>query len=439
MAHATAETVELPVRRLDPIPGRLRMIALAALVLGAIGLVAAFLVDGTRAWQAYLFNWLYFTGIAHGAVMLAAVVSIAKGLWSRPIRRFALAFVAFTPISYLLLLVLFAFGREHVFPWLHMDLGDGPKSVWLNLSFVVTRNVILLGALVVVELLFAYWSLRPDVGLVRGDAPARVQRLYERLTRGWRGQEAEELHAYRKLSVLGPVLALLYATALSFVAWDLIMSLEPYWWSTLFGPYYFMASLLSGIAATVVATVLLRSFFGWEHVILPHNLHDIGKLNFAFVIFWGYLFWSQFIVIWYGMIPHEQSYVVHRLSGGFAPISILVFLFVFLFPFFGLLGVRPKRTPALLGSAAAIVLVGLFLERYLLTYPSWYYREGEIVFGWQEIAFALFFGGLLLASITAFMSRFPLLQHWQPLSELELAGVHAPSPSQELDDEEFRE
>lgn len=413
MAHDTFD-MELPVRRLDGIPKTVGLAIVLLLVLGGIAAAGAFLVDPARAWRAYLFNWLFWMSVAQGAVVLAAAVTITRGVWARPIRRIALSFVAFMPIALLLLLPLL-FAGESIFPWYGQDLHG--KEAYLNVPFLAARNILVLGALVLLSLRFAYWALRPDAGLVKAEAPERLRGLYDWLTRDWQGQEREEALASKRLSFLAPVLGLVWALAFSVVAWDFIMSLEEHWYSTLIGPYYFMGGFLGGIAATAILTTVYRAKLGLEAVIQPPQFHDLGKLTFAFCVFWAYLFWSQYLVIWYGMLPWEQTFLAHRLSEPFRTLSFMVFGLLFLAPFFGLLGVAPKRAPKILSLFSGVVLVGLWLERYILIYPSYYPLADWLPFGWQEIGMALPFAGLFLLALMAFATRFPILQVWQPLSE----------------------
>lgn len=428
MAHEGGGLPELPARRLEPVPGAWRTAIAVLIAVGGGVALTALALDPTRAWRAYLFNWLFWTSIAQGAVMLAAAVTLTRGVWARPVRRIALAFVAFLPISYLLLVPLL-FAADRIFPWLHEPVPG--KEAWLNLPFLAARNLILLGALVALSLRFAYWALRPDAGLLRDTAqPERLRRLYDRITRGWLGQELEEARAHAKMVRIAPALALLYAVAYSVLAWDFAMSLEPHWFSTLFGPYFFMGAFLGGIAATVLAVLGLRRALGLGPFIEPPHFHDIGKLTFGFCIFWAYLLWSQFLVIWYGLLPHEQQYVIHRLEPPYAPLSLLAFACLFLLPFFGLLGVRPKKTPAILGTFAGVVLFGLWIERYGLVYPSLYPGARALPFGWPELALALPFAGLLLFSLAAFAARFPVLQLWLSPADLEVLGSTAGPPGE---------
>ena len=419
MAHH-AEDHELPVRRLEPVPPGLRIAAPVLTGLGLVALIAALLVDPTRAWRAYLVNWLFFLSLAQGPMLLAAVVSITKGLWSRPVRRFALSFVAAVPLMYLAIIPLF-FAAGHIFPWIEEPLPG--KDAWLNVPFLTVRNLLLLGILVAIELAFAYYALRPDLGMIRDQVPARLRGLYQRFTRNWLGQEAEELRSHRKLLMLAPALAIAYAFALSMVSWDFVMSLEPHWFSTLLGPYYFMGAFLGGIMCVALMTLAYRDRFALEDWILPSTLHDIGKLAFGFTVFWGYLFFSQYIVIWYGLLPIEQAFVIHRFTAPYKYIAQLVGICLFLIPFFGLLGVMTKRTPRLLATLAIISLVGLYLERYLLVYPSLWIGAERLPLSWQEPAIGMLFAGLLLGALTWFASRFPMLQLWQPATEIELQGV----------------
>jgi Ni/Fe-hydrogenase subunit HybB-like protein len=429
MAHDALDLQELPPRRLEAFPPRPRLIALLAVVLGIAGFAAALMYDADRAWRAYMANWLFWMGIAQGAVMLAAVVTIAKGLWSRPIRRIALSFVAFLPIAWLLMIPLFFVG-ERVFPWARdPSLMQAGKDVWLNVPFLAVRNLLALGALVAVSIAFAYWALRPDLGRIGEGAPPHLRGLYGRFTRRWRGEAEEDLRAHRRLSVLAPVLAVTYAVAMSLVAWDFAMSLEPHWFSTLIGPYYFMAALLGGVGAVAIAALAYRRSLGLQEILAPGHFHDLGKMIFAFSVFWAYQLWSQYIVIWYGNLPWEQAYLVHRMDPPFNRIAVLVFLLMFLSPFAFLLGVRAKQTPEILATVAGLSLFGLWLERYLLVFPSHYYGETTLPLGWPELVTALPFAGLLIAAVVWFGTRFPMLQMWRPASELELMGVPAPPPA----------
>ncbi|MFW5952009.1 MAG: hypothetical protein ACOCVZ_07850, partial [Gemmatimonadota bacterium] len=180
---------------------------------------------------------------------------------------------------------------------------------------------------------------------------------------------------------------------------------------------------LGGIAATAIATLFYRRQLDLHEYIEGNNLHDLGKLFFAFSVFWAYLFWSQYIVIWYGNLPHEQIFLVNRLQPPYRTLSIVVFFALFALPFFALLGVKPKKTPGIMATVAGLSLLGLWLERYILIYPTLYPDVDTVLFGLPEVGVALAMLGLLVASLAWFGARFPMLQVWQPATEVELLGV----------------
>ena len=414
-AHA-----ELPYRRLEQAPAALRNAAIAFTVIGAIALAAAFMMDSERAIRAYYVNWIFFMSIAQGALLLSAVVSITKGLWSRPLRRVSLSFVAFMPIVFLMMIPIF-FGASHIWPWVHDPIPG--KDVWLNVPFLATRSIVGLGILVVLDIAFAYYALRPDIGLVRDQVPASLRGLYDRLSRNWRGQEAEEHRSFRKLLVLAPVICATYALIMGMIGWDFIMSLEPHWFSTLLGPFFFMGAFLGGLMMTAIIAMRYRDNFNMQDYITTTTLHDLGKLCFGFTIFWGYLFFGQFIVIWYGLLPIEQSFVIHRFSAPYVYIAYIVGLCIFAIPFFGLMGVAEKKNPKFFTLFASISVFGLWMERYLLTYPSMYLGATDLPFSWQEPGVFLLFAGILIATHIWFATRFPMFQMWVPASEVELRGI----------------
>jgi Ni/Fe-hydrogenase subunit HybB-like protein len=414
-AHA-----ELPYRRLEQAPAGLRTASMALAAIGAIALVAAFMTNQERAWHAYYVNWLFFMSIAQGAVVVAAVVSINKGLWSRPIRRFAVSFAAFMPIAYLMMIPIFV-GAKHIWPWVNDPIPG--KDVWLNVPFLTVRTMLGMGIVVVLDVMFAYYAVRPDMGLVRDKVPAALQPFHDRFTGGWRGQEMEELHSFRKLLVLAPLLCAVYALVYGMIAWDFVMSLEPHWFSTLIGPFFFMGAFLGGLMLTAIVAMRYRNNLGMHDYITQTTLHDFGKLCFGFTIFWGYLFFGQFIVIWYGLLPIEQSFVIHRFSAPFIWIAYTVGLCIFAIPFFGLMGVAAKKNPKFYTLFASISLFGLWMERYLLTYPSMYLGTKNLPLGWQEPGVFMLFAGILIATHLWFATRFPLFQMWVPASEVELRGI----------------
>jgi hypothetical protein len=415
---------EIPLRYLPRSKGASVFFA----VLVAIGLVA-FLVtmgrDPDQAWRAYVVNWLFFTSIAAGAMAFTAATTITKARWNWSVRRVGLAFSAFLPFSLLLLIPMLGL-REGYFPWIEAMAHDPivqNKAAYLNIPFLITRNFVGLLLLFGIFLFTAYLALRPDMGLVKnGEASgedAGRKRWRDRLTQGWRGQEKEETRSYRKSRALGPAAVLLYAVVMSVVAFDWVMSLEPHWFSTIFGAWFFMGALWGGIAATAWATVYLKGKDPDLNKLMGvQQLHDLGKLAFAFTVFWAYLFWSQYLVIWYGKLPWEQAWIIHRAEAPWSGLTVLTLVLCFVLPFGGLIGRKPKMTPWLLRLFATVILVGLWLERYLMVVPS--IHDGDPTITVMEPLIGLFFLGVFLWSVRWFFSTFPVVQIWQPMVDPEM-------------------
>jgi hypothetical protein len=221
---------------------------------------------------------------------------------------------------------------------------------------------------------------------------------------------------------------LLYAVVMSVFAFDWAMSLEPHWFSTIFGAWFFMGALWGGVAASAWVTVYskgrdpdLNKLMGVQ------QLHDLGKLAFAFTVFWAYLFWSQYLVIWYGKLPGEQAWIIHRAGAPWGGLSVLTLVLCFVLPFAGLIGRRAKMTPWILRFFATVILVGLWLERYLMVVPS-IHRSGPVLTIWEPLIGLLFLGPFLW-SVRWFLSTFPAVQVWQPMVDPE--SLEAEVPTQE--------
>lgn len=395
----------------------------AMVFIGVVSFFAALSMDSALAWKSYVVHWNYFTSIAMGGVMVAAVTWIVKANWNWSVRRIHQSFAAFLPISFILFLPMLLNLREDYFPWIEMMAYDPivqKKAAWLNVPFLVSRNLVGVLVLFALGLGFVYLAVRPDLGRAGqpqsvADRAAKARSWWrERFTKGWAGQAAEEARSYHRMARLAPVMVLVYAAVMTMLAFDWAMSLEPHWFSTLFGGWFFMGAFWGGFAATAVAAVALkrRDPVFKQHVGAP-VLWDLGKLTFAFTVFWTYLFWSQYIVIWYGKLPWEQAWVNTRVSDPWGGLSAAVIVLCFVVPFGGLLGVRPKKTPRILQAFAGVVLLGLWLWHYMLIFPS-LHHEGDPVFSVATPLIGLGFLGLFLISVRWFLGTFPAIQMWQP-------------------------
>ena len=239
-----------------------------------------------------------------------------------------------------------------------------------------------------------------------------------RLKGGSEEDPTEEYQAgayWRAQRILSPIIGIVYAFVLSLLAFDLIMSLDPHWYSTLFGAYYFMSCFYLALAALYFLSLISLKTLGLRETIHPHHLHDLGKLVFAFCIFTGYLFYAQFLVIWYGNLPEETRYVILRVKlTPWEPVAWTVLAMIFAIPFVLLLSRKIKMKPLPMIILSGIILVGMWLERFILVAPSIWKGQG-IPIGLLEVLITAGFFGVMGLSITFFLRRVPLLPISDPL------------------------
>jgi hypothetical protein len=425
MAHDSPIPHAIPYRTLGPLSGTVKGL-IAVLVL--VGAVAAFLGASAapeRLWQGLLFNWLFWSSLALGMVMFAVALHLTAADWAWSIQRFALAGVAFLPVSFILLAVVFLGSETYFHHWLHPYEYDPiieAKRVWLTLPTLIARDYIAIAILYSLAIAFAYFSLRPDVYGVQGD---RRRGIFDRLTRNWRGVEVEASRSITVRNYMGPVMGISFALIWGMIGIDLAMTMDPHFFSTMFPVAFFWVAFHGGVAATAIAVTFLRKPIGISEFVTARQWHDLGKLVFAFSVFWMYLNWSQYIVIWYGLLPWEQPYFVYRFAEPFGAITASIIILCFVLPFFGLLTRPPKKIPEVLSFFAALILVGHWLERFIITVPSIWEGEG-LPLGLPEIGIGLGFLGLFLACYLWFVQTFPMLPSPASLAARDSAVVTVP-------------
>jgi hypothetical protein len=363
-----------------------------------------------RAWHLFQVNWIYFTGLAGGSVALAAVHKVVNARWSGLVIRFAEAAVAFFPISLLGLVLIFTAGYPHIYG--HMaeqlpSLSHG-KALWLSRGFMFGRLLVGLGALYFTGWLLVRNDVAPDAYAARDAVTGSKRSFFQRLSAGYDGSVGAADANYHRLRKLACIYVVLYALVFTSVAFDGMMALQPHWFSNLFGGWYFMGSFLGAHMLLALMLIYGGNHLGIADLISPKQRHDLGKLCFGFTVFWTYLMWAQFQVIWYGNLPEETGFVFSRLWGPWVPVARVVFLGMFVVPFIGLLGVAAKKARLTLGFFAAVSLLSLWIERYLLIVPSVTALEGP-AFGVPELGPTLAFTGLFLLSYAWFGRTFPML------------------------------
>lgn len=380
------------------------------LVLLAIIGIAAFISrilgpDPDGAWQIYLVNFLFWTGVAQAGIIFSCALRITNARWGRPLIRISEGFGSFIPFSFVLLIILFL-GRDHILPYA-TEHYHSPKEVWLNIPFVVSRNLGGFFVLIILSLFYVYYSLRMDLGGVGH----KLQGISSWIASGWQGDDERD-KIWRKIKKLAPAIVLVYAVVFSLFAWDLIMSLDPEWFSTLFGPFYFVASFVAAIGGTIILSSFVRKSAGLQAYITRFQYHDMGKLLLGLSLFWVYLFFSQYLPIWYGNMPEETGFVFKRARvEPFYSFGWLVLSCCFIFPFITLFSKTNKIVIPILVFIASVSFIGFWLLEYILVIPSF---TTDINFGLTQGLITLGFLAGFLLTFLWFVTSFPIIPYGDP-------------------------
>jgi len=414
----SAESTNLsPERVLGTISGRVSGLAmglwLLAILIGGVGVFTSIGSMPVRTWQAIWVNFLYWTAIAQAGVCFGAVLTAARGHWGKPFIRVAEPAGAFLPIS-LAVFVAMYWGAGYIFPWMDPEFSGHLNRAWVNHDDVFIRNGILLAVLYLVSFYFMRVSLRPDARQIAEHHTGWRARWMSFCARGWRGDDEEIARSRRIANWLAPALILLWALVFSLLSFDLTMSLMRNFISVIWGGIYLFGGWLCLLAMIAVLAHRYRIRHNLDDVWGKWEFHDLGKLMFGFTIFWAYIWFSQFLPIWYGNMGRETIFFEQRTVNGFGILLWAQMALVFMIPFVLLLGRRPKMNPRWLSFVGLILLVGFWLERYMLVVPSTWHGEG-IPFGWPEISISLGFLGLFGLSYSVYASLTPKLPIHEPL------------------------
>ena len=372
--------------------------------------------DAGETWGAFYVNAVWFQGLALGGVMTTVIMQIVRAKWGAPVRRLAEANVAYLPVAFVVFLTTY-FGREYLFYWGRHPMPG--REFGMAPGFVYLRFSVLFFVLFYLMTRFVFMSLRGDVGLAhdRAKDKSKWERpIHRYLLGGWKGAEREVIPLQRKMSVNAPVVAMCYIVVVSLFAFEMIMGMNPIWFSNLFGAFIFVSQIYIGWAGLALMTM----YFAKKNKAFGEQIHtqqywDMGKLNFGFCMLWGYMFWSQFLTQWYGNLPEETQWLILRTREfPWKGLAWIAFPMAFVIPFITLLSRDLKKTPKTYAVVCLTLMAGVWLDRYLIIMPE--VSPHHIPFGITEIGIFVGFLGAYLLCIRTFVSKYPFLQVSHPLT-----------------------
>lgn len=371
--------------------------------LAALGLAGTFATVGTNREHimfAWLFAFMTALSIPLGCLAFVMIQHVVRAGWSAVVRRVAENTAMVLPL-FALAFIPVVIGMHDIFPWTHEPLDHvlNKKAPYLNQTFFLVRA----GGYFLVWTLLA-WA------------------LHSRSVALDRGRDARIVRSLWKISTLGIPL---YALSQSFAAFDWLMSLQPHWYSTMFGVYYFAGSMLGAYAFMTLILMRLQASGLIKEAVTVEHYHDMGKFIFGHTVFWAYIAFSQFMLIWYGGMPEETEFFIHRLHHGWEGISYAMPITHFFLPFFFLLSRHIKRSKTALAAGAVYTLIVHAIDIWWLVMPNVGAHGGspehmgQLV--WIDIAALIGAFGILLGGLGIFMNRSKLLAAGDPRLQESLA------------------
>lgn len=353
------------------------VISLTGLILT---IIALFATEPTkyRIWGSFLVSNMYYLLIGLSGIFFVALQYVASAGWATVLKRIHEAMSQYVYFAFISMLLIIIFG---IYPIYHhwadaalLDLASEKydaiivgKSPFLNIPFFTVRFFLIFAIFISFIYFFRRMSLLEDIN--------------------------GGLSYHKKGKFYGTIFLLSFGVFFSLASFDWIMTIDAHWYSTIFGVYIFAGLFVSGIAVTILSLIFLKSR-GYLTVVNTNHFHDLGKFMFAFSVFWAYIWFSQFMLIWYGNLPEENIYYIQRMEGNWMYLFLINPMINFIIPFFVLMMSDAKRNIHVLGTVAAILLMGRFLDLYLMVLPG--VTGAQPQFGILEVGYMLLFGGIFL-------------------------------------------
>ena len=341
--------------------------------------------DPTALWAALAVNFTFYLGITQAGIVFSAIMRITKSEWGKYFSRLGeILTLSFIPVAFITFLVLYFGGTDYLFYWARPEspgTHDVHMSPWLGKGLFFWRNIITMTGFYAASYLY-FQAGRVEEKTT--DVPARMR---------------------KKLALLAAIVMFFYVAANTNMAWDFGMMIIRHWESSVFPPYYWVGNLFAGTAFLFLISCALIPLT--KSAADKERLDSMGKVLLGFTLLWTYLFWSQFIVIWYGNLPHLTAPLFKTMSGEFSLPFTLMIIAVFIIPFFALLHRRIKLSSSALTVVSVVICAGMWINRYLMIIPV-VTKDNETVFAsWTGLALILAGLSATLLSINLFIWLFP--------------------------------
>jgi len=373
------------------LPGTFKLITYILIGIGVVSLVLGFVFDPKRMWANYLLNNVYFLSLAVGAAFFGAIQYITQSGWSAGFKRIPEAMVAYIPFAGVLFLFMY-FGMPSIFEWSHQDVVQTDhllqhKSPYLNIPFFFARVIVF----------FTVWTL--------------LSKYLRKLS--LKEDELGGMVYFEKSELFSKIFIFVIAITFSVFSIDMLMSLEPHWFSTIFAAKSFIAAFMHANSIIALIVIILSRMGKLEFLNRSH-LHDFTRYIFMTSIVWGYFNFAEFMLIWYGNIPEETAFFVHRWSGAYKVLFFANIVLNWFIPFVVLMPRKTSRSKMFILPVILLLIIGQYSELYFIIWPA---VVGEAKFGLLEIGTFAGFTGFFALIVGTWLSKASLVPRNHPYIE----------------------
>lgn len=358
------------------------------------------------SWGFYIVNFVFFIGISHAGTLISAILRLSKAEWRRPITRMAEVITA---------IVLAIGGLQPI-----VDLGrpDRVLNVFTagRLQSPLLWDVTSITAYFTASTVYLYLPMIPDIAKLR-DRGGKLTRFYSFLSWGWQGTSKQKHTLERAINILMVMVIPIAISVHTVISYIFSMTLQPGWHSTIFGPYFVVGAIFSGIAALIIVMITFRKIYHLEHYLKEIHFKYLGTLLLIMSLLWFYFTFSEYLTGIFGAEPNEMKTIMYKFTGPYAPLFWGMVLFNFILPVIILGFKKFKKIPGIL-IASCTVVVGMWLERLIIVVPSLANPRLEIPLGIYVPSiteWSIFIGGIaaFILGFTLFAKFFPLISIWE--------------------------
>jgi molybdopterin-containing oxidoreductase family membrane subunit len=357
-------------------------------------------------WGVYITNFVFFIGISHAGTFISAVLRVLKAEWRRPISR----------LSELTTVFILMFGVGSVL----IDLGRPDRMLYAiryaNFRSPLLWDVCSITMYLTVSSICLYLALIPDIALLR-DLGGKREWFYRILSLGWTGVENQHRRLEKAINFMSILVIPVMITVHTVVSFVFAMTIQPLWHSAIFGPYFVVGAIFSGVASVIVVMAALRKAYHLENYIKPVHFNNIGIFLMAMTLLWFYFTFAEYITVVYGNEPVHMAIFWSKISGKFAPLFWLHFVLCFIIPL-PILAVRRFRTIRGTVAASISIILGMWLERFVIIVPTLTRQRLPVAQAfyiptWVEWSILTGCISLFMLLYTLFTKVFPIVPIWE--------------------------